>query len=83
MTSKGDLFFYKGTIGISAGTEWNFIGSTSLVAELGYYYGFTPLHYTNKGKNMSLYTIDGTGLAQPFSNKATQRQLMFRVAVLF
>jgi hypothetical protein len=83
MSSKGDLFFYKGTVGLSVGTEWNFIGSTSLVAELGYYYGFTPLHYTNKEKNMTLYTIDGTGLVQPFSNKATQRQLMFRVAVLF
>jgi hypothetical protein len=83
MTSKGDLFFYKGTIGLSAGTEWNFIGSTSLVAELGYYYGFTPLHNTNKEKNMTLYTLDETNHVHPFSNKATQRQLMLKVAVLF
>lgn len=84
MTSKGDLLFYKGAIGLSAGTEWNFIGATSLVAELGYYYGFTPLHFTNKEKNMTLYTLDpNTGLTHPFSNKATQRQLMLKVAILF
>ncbi len=83
MKSRGDLFFYKGAIGLAAGTQWNFIGSTCLMAEVGYYYGFTPLHLTNKERNMTLYTVDENSDKKPFSMKATQRQLMVKIAVLF
>ena len=41
MKAKGDMFFFKSAVGLAGGAEWNFSGSTSLVAELGFYYGFT------------------------------------------
>jgi hypothetical protein len=86
-TSKNDLFFFKSAVGISAGAEWNFSGSTSLIAELGYYYGITPLHTqknTDAGKEKnSLYTIDDTFTPVMFNNKSTQNQIMLKVSILF
>ncbi|MFM7681695.1 MAG: hypothetical protein ACKO7P_03005, partial [Bacteroidota bacterium] len=43
MKSSGETFFYNGSVGLTAGAEWNFVGSTVLVAEAGYFYGITPL----------------------------------------
>jgi hypothetical protein len=86
MKSRGDMFFFKTAVGFSGGTEWNFSGSTSLVAELGYYYGFVPLHVTNKEKNMTLYTSgenNGTGNDLYYTNKSSQSQLLFKVSILF
>jgi hypothetical protein len=87
MTSKNDLFFFKSAVGISAGGEWNFSGSTSLIAELGYYYGITPLHTqksTDPGKEKnSLFTNDATLSPVMFNNKATQNQIMLKVSILF
>jgi hypothetical protein len=90
LTSKNDLFFVKSAVGISAGAEWNFSGSTSLVAELGYYYGITPLHTqkstdVGKEKNSLFIDEDGAGSAAPvmFNNKATQNQIMLKVSILF
>ena len=59
MTTKGNMFFYKGAIGIAGGAEWNFSGSTSLVGELGYYYGITPLYWERDTDNekLSLFTL--------------------------
>jgi hypothetical protein len=87
LTSKNDLFFFKSAVGISAGGEWNFSGSTSLIAELGYYYGITPLHTQkstdpDKEKN-SLFTNDGTLTPVMFNNKSTQNQIMLKVSILF
>lgn len=45
---KKDVFFFKSAVGICGGAEWNFTGSTCLVAEIGYYYGFTPLYYNRQ-----------------------------------
>ncbi|MBM3186379.1 MAG: hypothetical protein FJZ67_08755, partial [Bacteroidetes bacterium] len=42
MKSSGETFFYNGSVGLTAGAEWNFVGSTVLVAEAGYFYGITP-----------------------------------------
>lgn len=78
MRSPSDLLFYKGFIGLSIGAEWNFIGSTVLSGEIGYYYGFTPIHFTFDNDNLSL--TDNTGY---FRNNANQNQLNFKVAVLF
>lgn len=78
MHSPSDLLFYKGSIGLAVGAEWNFIGSTVLSGEIGYYYGFTPIHFTFNNDNLSL--SDNTGY---FSNSANQNQLNFKVAVLF
>ena len=48
---KNDMDFFKSAVGLSGGAEWNFTGTTSLVAELGYYYGFTDIHWDRKDEN--------------------------------
>lgn len=84
MTAKGEMFFFKSAVGLSGGAEWNFTGSTCLMAELGYYYGFTPLHGDRKTEKSYLYTTNATGdVPEYFSNQATQGQLMFKVSILF
>ena len=82
MTSKNDMFFYQASLGLSLGAEWNFVGSTSLVAEMSYYYGLTPLFLDRKEENKTLYH-NVNGEITPFSNKATQNQLNLKFAVLF
>jgi hypothetical protein len=88
MKASGDMFFFKSAVGLSAGAEWNFSGSTCLVGEIGYYYGFTPLHTNRnieKDKNY-LYASDvnnGGGNNIGINNKATQSQLMLKVSILF
>lgn len=88
MKAPGDMFFFKSAVGLSGGAEWNFSGSTCLMAEIGYYYGFTPLHTnrnTDKGNNYLLATPinNGGGNDTQFSNKATQSQLLFKLSILF
>jgi hypothetical protein len=87
MISKNELFFFKSAVGVAAGAEWNFSGSTSLVAEIGYYYGFTPLHTQKKtdagDERNSLFTIDENGDDLMFNNKANQNQVMLKVSILF
>lgn len=86
MKAKGDMFFFKSAVGLSGGAEWNFSGSTSLVAELGFYYGFTPLHLDKNDGNTTLFTaagVNGTPEDIHFSNQATQQQLQFKVSILF
>ena len=82
MTSKNEMFFYQLSLGLSFGAEWNFIGSTCLVAEMSYYYGLTPLFLERKEENQTLY-IKVNGENTPFSNKATLNQLNLKFAVLF
>ncbi|NVK65484.1 MAG: hypothetical protein HWE22_12910 [Flavobacteriales bacterium] len=86
MKAKGDMFFFKSAVGLAGGAEWNFSGSTSLVAELGFYYGFTPLHLDKNDGNTTLFrTVEenGTTTFDHFSNQATQQQLQFKVSILF
>lgn len=78
MKSSGETFFYNGSVGLTAGAEWNFVGSTVLVAEAGYFYGITPLFLDRKPKNKSLYTSDGY-----FSNNANLSQILLKVSILF
>lgn len=88
MKAPGDMLFFKSAVGLSGGAEWNFSGSTCLVAEVGYYYGFTPLHTNrniDKNKNY-MYASDennGGGNNIGINNKATQSQLMLKVSILF
>jgi len=82
MTSKNEMFFYQASLGLSLGAEWNFIGSTSLVAEMSYYYGLTPLFLDRKEENQTLYNNVNEEISS-FSNKATQNQLALKLAVLF
>lgn len=89
-TSSRDLALYKGAVGLSGGAEWNFSGTTSLVAELGYYYGFLDISRGSaitgdSEKNMSVFTgfdvsSKPTGYS-PLSLK--QNQLMLKVSILF
>ena len=81
-TAATDQFFYKGSVGLSAGAEWKFLPTTSLMLEVGYFYGVTPLHLERKEQNRSLYTIDN-GVRNYFSNKANQNQLLFKISILF
>lgn len=88
MKTSGDMFFFKSAVGLAGGAEWNFTGSTCLVAEIGYYYGFTPLYWGRDADSdkMSLYTRageNGTFSDDYLANKATQGQLMFKVSILF
>ena len=82
MISKNEMFFYQASLGLSLGAEWNFIGSTCLVAEMSYYYGLTPLFLDRKDENKTLYN-NVNGEIKPFSNKATLNQLNLKFAVLF
>lgn len=87
MRAKNDLFFMKSAVGMSLGAEWNFVGSTCLVAELGYYYGFTPLHTqwsTDKQKNYYYAPSSNplNGYTQ-INNSAQQSQLQFKLSILF
>ena len=88
MRSPGEMFLYNGSIGLSAGAEWNFVGSTCLVLEAGYFYGITPFFLDrSKRNNQTMYTTSGN-LIQPaeknyFSAAARQNQLIFKLSILF
>jgi len=79
LKSFGDQFFYKGSVGFSAGAEWNFVGSTSLVPEFGFFYGLTPLHFRAIEDNFTFSDATGTY----FYQKARQNQLILKVSLLF
>ena len=88
--SNRNLSFYKGSIGLCGGSEWNFSGSTSLVFELGYYYGFLNIS-RNKAltgddeKNMSIITnLDSNNKPTKYTTfSAKQNQLLFKVSIIF
>lgn len=88
MKLKEDLAIYTGSIGISAGTEWNYSGSSSIQFELGYYYGINSIHRGNalfgdSQKNMSLYkTHIGTDLNYT-TLKTSKNQIALKVSFLF
>lgn len=82
MKSFGETFFYKGSIGFSAGAEWNFVGTTTLVPEIGFFYGLTPMHFRFSKDNYTL--SDGTGAtATYFYTKSKQNQLLLKISILF
>ena len=92
MKAKNEVFFLKSAVGIAGGTEWKFTPSTSLLVELGFYYGITPLHVTinaDQPDNNHLYQnedIDKNGVSETnsyFASKAGQTQLMLKVGILF
>jgi hypothetical protein len=88
MQSTKDLFAFRSFVGIAGGAMWNFSGSTTLVGELGYYYGLTPIHSgkaifgKDDSKNQSLFVRDG-GIDTYYQPKATQGQLVLKVSILF
>ena len=87
-TSHRDLSLFKSFIGISGGTEWNFIGTTSLVFELGFYYGFLNISrgtalIGDDDKNLSIITNHNTSALIYNSLPAKQNQLLLKVSILF
>ena len=83
MKSSRDLFLFKSSVGIAGGTEWNFAGNTSLMFELGYYYGLTPLFWSVKNddyKSLFVQTVTGE---RYITNQAKHNQLMLKVALIF
>lgn len=78
--AKLEMFPIKSSVGFAGGAEWNFSGETILSAEIGYYYGFTPLYVKKSSDKAYLFNRANT---EPFSNKATQGQLMMKVSILF
>jgi hypothetical protein len=87
MRSPGEMFLYNGSIGLSAGAEWNFVGSTCLVLEAGYFYGITPFFLDRKDSNKTMYTVSGNLISPTeknyFSAAARQNQLIFKLSILF
>lgn len=88
MEPETELSFYRATVGLTAGAEWNFSGSTSLVAELGYYYGFTPIYRSeaitgSEYKNMSFFQQRDNNLIAFKTFDTTQQQILLKVSILF
>ncbi len=86
MKAPNDLLFVRLAAGMALGSEWNFIGSTSLTFEAGFYYAFTPL-FSGNGKDdrnsSSLYQYDSGPTRTYRSFKANQMLLEFKVGLLF
>lgn len=87
MEASGEMLIFKSAVGASGGAEWNFVGSTCLVAELGFYYGFTPLFLDRDVEKTTLFASEPDNLGIPqdvsFSNQARQSQLMLKISILF
>ena len=87
--SKSDMDFFKSAVGLAGGAEWNFTGSTSLVAEIGYYYGFIDIYWERGGTDAdpelkrSLFTTDASLTPSFFNNSVNQSQIQFKVSILF
>jgi hypothetical protein len=82
MRASKDMNFIRSSAGLALGTEWNFSGPTSLCAEIGYYYGFTPIYFDNKVENTTLFT-EVAGVRDYYSNRMTQSQIQLKISVLF
>ncbi len=90
MRIPGSLSFYKGSVGFSAGAEWNFTGSTCLVGEIGFFYGFSNVHQESAltgddEKNFSNYSgpYADKSSREYYNPSSKQSQLLFKVAILF
>lgn len=91
MKSKGVMNIYKGSIGLAGGAQYNITGSTVLVAEIGYYYGFTEIFmqdgslFGDDEKSLSLYKYDPTSPngKKYYVPSLRQGQLLLKISVLF
>lgn len=94
MDIPNDISLYRGSVGMSFGAEWNFAGGTSLVGELGYYFGFSNVHRgdaltgDDKDRNKTIYH-NSVQVEEPFIVRnfevanAKQNLLLLKVAILF
>lgn len=87
MKSARDILFVRSSLGIALGTEWNFTGETWMFAELGFFYGITPIHFGksltgDEEKNMSLFNITSNGFDY-MNIAARQKQILLKIGILF
>lgn len=89
MRTKNMMSFYKGSVGLTAGAEYNLSGATTLVAEIGYFYGFSEIFSQGKDDYRSLYewkestSNPGTYVKEYYTPKLKQGLIMLKVSVLF
>ncbi len=87
MSVNRDLFFLRSSVGLAAGVLWDFSGGTSVFAEAGFYYGFSPTFYSNSsGDKNHLYipaAISTSGSDEYFTTKGSQKHIALKVGILF
>lgn len=97
MILKDDIRLFKINAGISAGTMWNFSGTTMLVGEIGYFFGLTQMHYDEKSTGNDPkrdYTLISTknqaNVTSPFYKdvnysqpSAKQGQILIKMTIFF
>lgn len=88
MNLKNNISIYSGSIGIAAGTEWNYYGNSSVLLELAYYYGISNMYRKDAyigdiDKNKTLYTIENTNTPNYQTIKSTKNQIALKIAFLF
>lgn len=77
-----DVSIVRCALGLAGGAQWNFTGNTMLFAELGFYYGLTPINIEGSGKNKTLFTRE-TGSSDYFGLKTNQMQFCLKLGILF
>lgn len=77
-----DVSVVRCALGLAGGAQWNFTGSTMLFAELGFYYGLTPINLQGGGKNRTLFNRGG-GSSEYYGLKTTQTQFCLKIGILF
>lgn len=77
-----DVSAIRCSLGLAGGAQWTFTGSTMLFAELGFYYGLTPINIEGGGKNKTLFNRN-PGSSDYFGLKTTQTQFCLKIGILF
>lgn len=80
-----DVSVIRCSLGVAGGAQWTFTGNTMLFAELGFYYGLTPINIEGSGKNRTLFnrTPGAPGSSDYFGLKTTQTQFCLKIGILF
>lgn len=80
-----DVSVIRCSLGLAGGAQWNFTGNTMLFAELGFYYGLTPINIEGGGKNKTLFNRNpgAPGSSDYFGLKTTQTQFCLKIGILF
>ncbi len=80
-----DVSIIRCSLGLAGGAQWNFTGNTMLFAELGFYYGLTPINIEGSGKNKTLFNRNpgAPGSSDYFGLKTTQTQFCLKIGILF
>ena len=77
-----DVSIIRCALGLAGGAQWNFTGNTMLFAELGFYYGLTPINIEGSGKNKTLFNRGG-GSSEYYGLKTNQTQFCLKIGILF